>query len=144
MDPLAFAISSHIVAKDKFLYLASFRAAQTTEICSHHPGTFFIQPFCTDLFINLLLLIKCVSRHLETNLKKSLPSTFIQQCYWTKIRDVMFSWRFNFWDINFLGAPPLEWYYVHIHTRKKDFKKKLIYFRAFFVDVIGYSIKPRS
>ena len=76
MDPYAFAISSHIVARDKFLDLASFRAAQTIEICSQQPGTFSIQPFCTDLFIILLLLIKCVSRHLETKLKKSVPSTF--------------------------------------------------------------------
>ena len=50
------AIPSHIVAKDKFLDLASFRAAQTTEICSQHPGTFSIQPFCTDLFIKNYLL----------------------------------------------------------------------------------------
>ena len=76
MDPYALVISSHIVAKDKFLDLASFRAAQTIEMCSQHPGTFSIQPFCTDLFINLLLFIKCFSRRLETKLKKSLPSTF--------------------------------------------------------------------
>ena len=76
MDPYAFAISSNIVAKDKFLDFASFRAAQTIEICSQHPGTFSIQPFCTDLFINWLLLVKCVSRRLETRLKKSLRSTF--------------------------------------------------------------------
>ena len=142
MDPYAFAISSHIVARDKFLDLASFRAAQTIEICSQQPGTFSIQPFCTDLFIILLLLIKCVSRRLETKLKKSLPSTFSSAI--GRKSDVMCSWRLNFWDINFLGTPPLEWYYALIHTRKKDFKKKLIYFRAFFVDFIGYSIKPRS
>ena len=135
MDPYVFAISSHLVAKDKFLDLASFRAAQTIKICSQNPGTFFIQLFCTDLFINLLF-IKCVSRRLETKLKKSLPST--------KIRDVMFSWRFDFWNVNFLGSPPLEWYYALIHTRKKYFKKKLIYFRAFFVGFIWSSIKPRS
>ena len=56
----------------------------------------------------------------------------------------MFNWRFNFWDINFLGTPPLEWYYALIDTGKKDLKKKLNYFRAFFVDFKGYSIKPRS
>ena len=33
IEPYAFAISSHIVAKDKFLDLASFRAVQTTEMC---------------------------------------------------------------------------------------------------------------
>ena len=76
MDPYAFAISSHIAAKDKFLDLASLRAAQTIEICSQHRETFSIQPICTDLFINLLLLIKCVPRCLETKLKKSLPYTF--------------------------------------------------------------------
>ena len=48
----------------------------------------------------------------------------------------MFSWMFDFWNINFLGTSPLEWYYAFIHTRKKDFKKKPIYFRAFFVDFI--------
>ena len=57
MDPYALAISSHIVAKDTFLDLASFRAAQTIEICSQHPGAFFIQPFCTDLYTNLLLTV---------------------------------------------------------------------------------------
>ena len=76
MDPYALAISSHIVAKNKFLDLASFRAAHTIEMCSQHPGTFSIQLFCTDLFINMLLLIKCSSRRLETKLMKSLPSTF--------------------------------------------------------------------
>ena len=76
MDPYAFVILSHIVAKDKVLDLLSFRAAQTTEICFQHPETFSTQSFCTDLFINFLLLIKCGSRHLETKLTKSLPSTF--------------------------------------------------------------------
>ena len=76
MDPYASAISSHIVAKDKFLDLASFRAAQTIEMCSQHRETFSIQPFCTYVFINLLLFIKCFSRRLETKRKKSLPSTF--------------------------------------------------------------------
>ena len=76
MDPYALAISSHVVVKDKFLDLASFTAAQTIEMCSQHSGTFSMQPFCTDLFINLLLFIKCFSRRLETKLKKSLPSTF--------------------------------------------------------------------
>ena len=76
MDPYAFAISSHIVAKVKFLDLASFGAAQTIEICSQQPGTFFIQPFCTDLLMNLLLFIKGVSRFLETKLKKILPYIF--------------------------------------------------------------------
>ena len=78
MEPYALAMSNHIVTKDKFLDLVSFRAVQTIEMCSQHPGTFSIQPFCTDLFINLLLLIKCFSRGLETKLKKSLPSTFIK------------------------------------------------------------------
>ena len=76
MDPYALAISSHIVGKDKFLDLAYYRAAQTIGMCSQHPGTFSIQPFCTDLFINLLLLIKCFSRCLEIKLRKGLPSTF--------------------------------------------------------------------
>ena len=75
MDPYALAISSHIVAKNKFLDLVSFRAAQTIEMSSQHPETFSIQSFCTDLLINLLLFIKCFSRRLETKLKKSLPST---------------------------------------------------------------------
>ena len=56
----------------------------------------------------------------------------------------MCSWEINFWDINFLGTPSLEWYYALIHTRKKELKKKLIYFWALFVDLIGYSIKPWS
>ena len=76
MHSYALAISSHIVAKDKFLDLATIRAAQTIEMCSQHAGLFSIQPSRTDLFINLLLLIKCFSRHLQTKLKKSLPSTF--------------------------------------------------------------------
>ena len=142
MNPYALAISSHIVAKYIFFNLASFRAAKTTEICSQHPGTFFIQPFCTDFFINLLLLIKCFSRRLETKLKKSLPSTFSVAI--GRKSDVMCSWRINFWGINFLGSPSLEWHYALIHTRKKELKKKLIYFWAFFGDLIGYSIKPRS
>ena len=58
------------------------------------------------------------------------------------MRDVMSSWRIIFWDINFLVIPPLEWYYALIHTRKKELKKKLIYFGALFLDPIGYSIKP--
>ena len=76
MDPYEFAIWSHIVGKDKFLDLASFRTAQIIEICSQHPGTFSLQPFCIDLFINLLSLIKCVSGSLESKLQKNLPSTF--------------------------------------------------------------------
>ena len=122
MDPYALAISSHIIAKDKFLDLASFRAAQTIEMCSQHPGTFSIQHFCTD--------------------KKSLPSTFSKAIgqNW----DVMCSCRINFWDINFLGTPPLMWYYALVHTRKKELKNKLIYFWALFVDLIEYSIRPWS
>ena len=73
MDPYAFVMSSYIVAKDKFLDLASFRGDKTIEICSQHPGTFAIQLFYTDLFITLLLFIKCVSRNLETKLKQDLP-----------------------------------------------------------------------
>ena len=69
---ICICVSHHIVAKDKFLDMASFRAAQTTEICSQHPATFSIQPFCTALFINLLLFIKCVSRHLETKTEERL------------------------------------------------------------------------
>ena len=76
MDPDALAISSHIIAADNFLDMASFEAAQTIEICSQLPGTFSVQPFCTVLSINFLLLIKCFSRLLETKLKKSFPSTF--------------------------------------------------------------------
>ena len=53
MDPYALAISNRIVAMDNFLDLASFRVAQTIEICSQHPGTVSIQPFCTDLGILL-------------------------------------------------------------------------------------------
>ena len=142
MDPYALAISSHIIAKDKFLDLASFRAAPTIEMCSQHPRTFSIQPFCTDLFINLLLFIKCFSRRLETKLKKSLPSTFSKGI--GQKLDVMSSWRTNLWDINFLSTLPLEWYYVLNHTRKKELKKELIHFWALFVGLIGYSIKPWS
>ena len=36
-----------------------------------------------------------------------------------KIIDVMCSWRINFWDINFLGTPPLDWYYTLFHTRER-------------------------
>ena len=61
MDLYAFAISSHIVAKD---------------LGSQHPGTFSIQPTCTDLFENFDATIKCVSRCRETKLKKSSLSTF--------------------------------------------------------------------
>ena len=122
MDPYALAISSHIVAKDNFLDLASFRAAQTIDISSQHPGNFSIQPFCADLFINLLLLTKFFPRCLETKLKKSLPSTF-SSAIGRKSRDVMCCWRINFWGINFLGTPPLEWYYVLIHKRKKTLKE---------------------
>ena len=50
IDPYAFGILSHFVAKDRFLDMAFFRAAQTMEICPQHPGTFSIQLFCTDLF----------------------------------------------------------------------------------------------
>ena len=64
--------------------------------------------------------------------------------YWMETRDVMFSWRINFWHINILGTPPLEWYYAVIYKRMKDFKKKLIYFQAFFVDFKGCPMKPRS
>ena len=76
MDPDALAISGHVVAKDKFLDFACFRAAKTIEILSQHPGTFSIQPFGTSLFINLLLRINCFSRPIETKLKKSLHFTF--------------------------------------------------------------------
>ena len=80
MDQYALEMSSHIDAKDNFLDLASFRAAQTIGMCSQHPGTFSTLPFCTDLFINLLLPIKSFSRRLETKLKKSLPSTSEMLC----------------------------------------------------------------
>ena len=67
----ALAISSHVVAKDTLLDLASIRAAQTIDMDSQHAGAFSIQPFRTDLFVNVLLPIKCFSRHLETKLKKN-------------------------------------------------------------------------
>ena len=51
----------------------------------------------------------------------------------------MFSWRINFWDVSFLGTPPLE---CLIYTKKKNFKKKLIYFRAVFVDFMRYPTEP--
>ena len=35
------------------------------------------------------------------------------------MRDVMSSWRINFWDINFLGVPSLEWYYEEM---KKNYQ----------------------
>ena len=76
MDPQAFAMSNHIIANLDFWTFASFRACQTMDRCSQQPGIFSIQPFCIELFINLLLCIRWVSRCLETKLKKSLPSTF--------------------------------------------------------------------
>ena len=76
MDPYVFAMSNHITAKLNLWALASFTACQTMDRCSQHPGIFYIQPFCMELIINLLLCIRWVSRRLETKLKKSLPSTF--------------------------------------------------------------------
>ena len=61
----------------RFFGSTQFRAiVQWQKICSQDPGTFAIQLFCTHLFINLLLFIKCVSRSLETKLKQGLPSSF--------------------------------------------------------------------
>ena len=68
-------MSNHIVAKLEVWALASLRAIQTMDRCSQQPGIFSRQRFCMDLFINLLLCIRWVSRNLETKLKKSLPST---------------------------------------------------------------------
>ena len=57
MDLYAFAISSHIVAKDKFLDLASFRAAQTIEIRSQHPQTHYqVGSKCKNKKVNIILL----------------------------------------------------------------------------------------
>ena len=68
MDLLAFAISSHIAAKD---------------LGSQYPGTFSIQPTCTDLFENFdATTKKCVSRCREIKLKKSLLSTFSSAIGW--------------------------------------------------------------
>lgn len=72
----AFAISSHIVARSDLLTRASLRAAQTIDMCSQQPGTFSIQPFWSDVLINLLVLIMWASNRLDTRLNKSLPSTF--------------------------------------------------------------------
>ena len=54
-----------------------------------------------------------------------------------EMRDVTFSWRIKFWDVNFLGTPPLKCYSALTYKRQKNFKKKLIYFWTFFVDFIG-------
>ena len=57
------------------MVLAFFRACQTIDRCFQQPGIFSMQPFCIELSINMLLSIRWASRHLETKLKKSLPST---------------------------------------------------------------------
>ena len=44
MEPYAFAMTKHIVAKVDLWVLASFRAWQTMERCSKQAGTFSIQP----------------------------------------------------------------------------------------------------
>ena len=73
----------------------------------------------THLYVlTCFYLLKSVSRRLETKLKKS--TLHIYQCYWMKIRYAILSWRINFWDINFSGAPLLQWYYTLFHTGKKD------------------------
>ena len=71
MRAQAFAISNNIIAKLDFWYLASFRACQITDRSSQKPGIFYIQPFCIEVLINLLLRIKSVSRCLETKLQKT-------------------------------------------------------------------------
>ena len=76
MEPYAFAMSNHIVAKVDLWVLASFRACQTMERCSQQPGTFSIQPFWIELLMNLFLYTKWISRRLEIRMKKSFPSTF--------------------------------------------------------------------
>ena len=50
--------------------------------CSQQSGTFSIQPFWVELWMNLLLYIKWVSRGLEIKLKKSLPSTSKRAVGW--------------------------------------------------------------
>ena len=40
----------------------------------------------------------------------------------------MFSWRINFWYVNFPGTLPLDWHYTLIHTRKTFF-------------LVGYTLK---
>ena len=99
-------MSNHITAKLDFWSCASFRACQTMDRCSQHPGIFSIQPFCMELFINLLLCIRWVSRRLETKLKKSLPSTFkraigrkSESLFWEGLLTlgICISWALHHW-----------------------------------------------
>ena len=76
IDPYAFAISNQIEAAEDFLALASFNTDQTMDKCSQQPGTFSMQPFCTDKLIILLFWTRWLTNRLEIRLKKSLPSTF--------------------------------------------------------------------
>ena len=45
IEPYAMAMSSHMFARLDLLDRASFNADHTIDICSQHPGTFFMQPF---------------------------------------------------------------------------------------------------
>ena len=55
IEPCACATSNYIFATFDLLHYASFKAPQTTKICSQQPGTFSTHPFWTDLLMNVFL-----------------------------------------------------------------------------------------
>ena len=61
IEPCACATSNYIFATFDLLHYASFKAPQTTKICSQQPGTFSTHPFWTDLLMNVFLAFICFS-----------------------------------------------------------------------------------
>ena len=99
IDPYAFAISNQIDAAKDFLALASFNTDQTMDKCSQQPGTFSMQPFCTDKLMILLFWTRWLTNRLEIRLKKSLPSTFkraIGRKPEIKFLDGVLIWKYRF------------------------------------------------
>ena len=73
---MSLATSSQIVDTSDLSKQASFKAAQTRDMCSQQPGIFSMQHFCMKVFIKWFSGTKWVKRHLAMRPKKIFPLTF--------------------------------------------------------------------
>ena len=132
IDPEAFAMWNHIVAKLDFWAPASFKACQTVERCSQQPGIFSIQPFCMELFINLVY-IGLVCRCLEIKLKKNSPQ-YLKELLHKSLRICS---QKDFQNVYNLSASPLNGNFTSFKTNLKLLKRNLLILEHFRVDKLS-------
>ena len=129
-----------------------FNSSQTTSICSQQSGTFSMQSFWIDQFINLLLYIYMFLSRLDRILKNNFPSTFQRDIGLKSLMlfgfglpdlgDILFVCIWFEHILTFLMLLPfLSYVRTHVGTLKKiKFRTCINITIILFINIICYTI----